>query len=83
MKFRVKIAAILAMAIGIPVLIGSTTPASAAGKAEYCRLLMSSMGYSVGPKVTDACNYAGTMTCYSKLRLLGVNANDASFACQI
>jgi hypothetical protein len=71
------------MALSVPILMSSTSPAAAEGKSTYCQLIMYNLGYSVGPKVKSACGYAGSFTCYSKMRNLGVDPDDATLACQI
>ncbi|WP_058044449.1 hypothetical protein [Streptomyces roseifaciens] len=85
---RVAVAAGLIMAAGTLQLATSTT---AEATPAQCTSYLKSYGYSVGPKVKEACQFAandwsdemtgGNEPCIEMLKLLGVRPAHADFAC--
>ncbi|WP_367136355.1 MULTISPECIES: hypothetical protein [Streptomyces] len=86
---RVAVAAGLIMAAGTLQLATSTT---AEATPAQCTSYLKSYGYTVGPKVKQACQGASNSSmddvlhnndaCIEMLKLLGVRPQHATFACE-
>lgn len=88
MRFRTKLAGVLAATLAGPILCTATAPApaSAASAYEYCLFVLKHYGYSVGSGSKAACRArqnGDPGTCYTILRDLNVAVKHATAACGI
>ena len=91
MKLRRALAALSVVAtVGVVPLVAAS-PASAT--APDCRAYLARVGYNVGPKVTEACEYGAFRSpvgtgkipnpnCLTRLRTIGVTGDHSLTACK-
>ncbi|MEU9699916.1 hypothetical protein [Streptomyces sp. NPDC047981] len=72
---------------GAATIVPVVTAAPAQASITACQTYLHDVGYKVGPKITQACGYAGDMLrdgfCYPVLVNIGVKDRHARAACDL